>query len=38
MDGRSNFVLDKGGRKADLKAKHLGRREKAASSTGVEAQ
>jgi hypothetical protein len=25
MDGRSNFVLDKGDRKAYLKAKHLGR-------------
>jgi hypothetical protein len=28
MDGKSNFVIDKGDRKAYLKAKHLGRPEK----------
>jgi hypothetical protein len=36
-DGRSNFVLDKGDRKAYFKAKHLGKHEKPASHADIEA-
>jgi hypothetical protein len=37
MDSRSNFVSNKGDRKAYLKAKHLGKLRKPVLHTGAEA-